>query len=118
MSLMIQDEYIFQFPVDVKVPTLSQEPQTPNQNTHSFMVTARAVSELTIQEWIKDVPAKDIDTTLCEKLITSWEQVVDANQNPIPFTKENCRNVVAFPFIRNAILSSYWTALYESRLKN
>lgn len=124
MKFVQTTEYVYSWPMNVKLP---HPDKAGHWKVETFRMQFAAVPNDRAKEIIEEIAAlkpADREARQHDSLLEAargWEDVVDENKQPIPFSREMLLEVLnAGPWYRDGIYKSWWKSLQsdEARLGN
>jgi hypothetical protein len=99
MTFKLVDNLQVDWPVKISQPINGGKTKTS-----TFTAVFKLLNEDEFQASAKK--CKD-DVALIAGYILDWRDLVGPDDKPIPFTPENLKKLLAYPFIRNGIFTAY-----------
>ncbi len=106
---VIQDDLTFTWPVDVNVPA---------DGGKAVKQTLKARFEAIDQDELNRLIAEGGDEAVLARVWVGWEDVVDAEREPVPFSAEMRQALCKRPYLRAAVVATYLEAISGRRAKN
>ena len=100
----------FTHPVTVQVPV------DGGHDTQTFKVTYRVLGEAALADY--DLNDRESSTRFLADVVVGFEDVRDANEQPVPFSDRARDALVDLPFVRVPMVKSYFDAVYKAKLGN
>ena len=107
---ILSDVYRFSWPATALVPDVAQPGQVVKQH---FQLSFEAMSR---DGWLAVVQAasdggSDANYEFLLRVIKGWDQVISAENEPVPFSEETLHQAMQFRWFRDAAFSSYHEAM-------
>jgi hypothetical protein len=110
MFVLREETAPLHWPVKVSRPLSGGKTDSSGGFTAYFRVLPEAEIEA-----LKDAPDREV---LAAILVGWGEDLVDAEQRPLPYSAETRNKLAAVPYLKGAILRAYWDMLAGREAKN
>lgn len=119
MTFKMTKEHLYWWPVEVKVPATEHNRAGTFQVMELKMLFVATRKEEASSSSV-DGDAPTSDTPEIEKFVRDWDDVIDDDGKPVPFTDKNFRLAMGTVWFRSAVYRAYTASLVgdEARTKN
>ncbi len=123
MKFVLQEEFRFWWPVEVKVPSAEKPGKFDKQTLEvEFLAMEMEEARELAEQWSRlktDEEKSDHEHDLIKRVVVNWRNVDDDDGEAVDFSSDNLDRMLGITFVRIPIYRAYGAAMAgEARAKN